>query len=350
MAYLSRREFTSSAVLLSAMAPTRLIAATAYSTVINGQTFQGTRPPGGIGDIGGTAITATSNTLVENCHFSNFGDGAVCLLDQAIDNFAMKDCDGDNLYCFINNLSWTAPTRNVPLTNFTFSRITGTNIERNMIRIGATSSHGLVQDVVGRGNGNCANYCAGFQTADNARDIAYKRCEAHNFAEARRSKTTYWNGDGFSDERTNSLIRYYGCLAAGCTDGGFDTKSAGVYMADCRSSGNKRNFRLWNTGSLIRCTSEEPVKLGGTGEAAHFSFFGGSGPVYIFDSPVVRASANNTAPVFLFMSTTKASIGIYNADIDAPGAPLIKVIGPEPSIHWYPDRSQQKIRVATLRA
>lgn len=239
------------------------------------------------------------------------------------------------------------------MSNFTIRRVQADKLKRNFMRILYGSKGGLIEDVIARGHERGASYSVGFALDDTVSDVLYRRCQAHGFAEYGQPASQYWEGDGFTDERGTRKIRYYSCVASTCADAGFDSKSAGVYMENCLAQRNKRNYRLWNSGYLRTCRSEDPVKLGGSGDTAHFSFFGSrdsaSGPVYVLDRPVVRAAAGNSAPVFLFMTTAKASISIYDADIDAPSAPLIKVVGPEPSIQWHPASSQQKINVARAR-
>src|SRR3546814_6810676 len=66
-------------------------------------------------------------------------------------------------------------------------------------------------------------------------------------------------------------------------------------MENCVSRANKRNYRLWGSGELHGCRSEDPRHYGGSGGAAHFSFHGHTG-TYILDRPVVRAAADNRAP------------------------------------------------------
>lgn len=342
----TRRWFiNATAAGLTAM-PSMLRAQTGSQTVIEGRTFRGTRPAGGTGPDGGTALAAKSDTLIRNCRFLDLGNGAIRVLHSNTQNFSIEDCEVNNMYRFIENWSWNHPNVPAPLHYFTLRRITARGLERNFLRIRYGSTRGVIEDVVAHGSGKCANYCVGFALDDEASDIVYRRVEAHGFSETQRAANRYWNGDGFSDERGNRLIRYHSCVATGCSDGGFDVKSAGVLLEDCRASANKRNFRLWNTGTLRSCRSENPVKNGGTGELAHFSFFGGSGANYVIERPVVRAPVGNTAPVLFFQTTAPATISIYDADIDAPSAPLIQVDGPAPVIKWFPDRSQQRIRVA----
>lgn len=344
---LTRRRFinATAAAGLTSM-PSMLRAQTGSQTVIEGRTFRGTRPAGGTGPDGGTAIAAKSNMLIRNCRFLDLGNGAVRLLGSNTLNFTIEDCEVSNMYRFIENWSWNHPNVPAPVNYFTLRRIVARGLERNFLRIRYGSTRGVIEDVVAHGSGKCANYCVGFALDDQANDIVYRRVEAHGFSETQRAANKYWNGDGFSDERGNRQIRYHSCVATGCSDGGFDVKSAGVLLEDCRASANKRNFRLWNTGTLKSCRSENPVKNGGTGELAHFSFFGGSGANYVIERPVVRAPVGNTAPVLFFQTTAPATISIYDADIDAPSAPLIQVDGPAPIINWFPDRSQQRIRVA----
>lgn len=348
MDLLTRRRFVAATAGALATAPGMVRSQISGQHQIIGQTFVGTRHPEGYGTGGGTAIIGQGDLLIRNCTFRDLGDGAV-LFQEPARNIVIEDCTIHNCYRFIKDWALTHPEPPAPLTNFTIRRVQADALIRNFMRILYGSGGGLIEDVVVRGNGHCNRNAVGFALDDQASDILYRRAEAHDFIEAKSEDDKYWQGDGFTDERGNRKIRYYNCAATNNSDSGFDTKSAGAYLENCLSKGNKRNFRLWNSGFLKYCRSEDPIKRGGEGNTAHFSFFGDTGPTYVLDRPVVRAAAGNAAPVFYFETTKPASIAIYDADIQAPDATLIVVNGPQPSIHWYPPPPQQKIVVKQNR-
>lgn len=298
------------------------------------------RAPGG----GGEGQRARSGLVIRGKKFADLGNGAV-LVDQPVDGLIVEDVEARNLYRFLENTAAKgAPP--APMSHFVLRRITARDLERGMTRIRHTSHDGLIEDVIAYGGTNGANYCVGFALDDEAHDIIYRRVQAHGFAESARPRDKYWNGDGFTDERGNRAIRYLDCVATDCSDGGFDLKSTDVLLAGCTARGNKRNYRLWGSGRLERCRSENPKWHGGVGGPAHFSFHGPQAR-YVIDRPVVRADPSNKAPVFLFDTKAPAVIEIHNADIDAPGAPLMIAGGQQiPKIKWVPERAAQKIRTA----
>lgn len=323
------------------------VARTQTLTIVDGKTFQGTRPPDGTGGTGGEGLRAKSNMIIRNCTFRDLGNGAV-RVSAPVDNLIIENCEGSNLYRFLEDYSSTS-TNPARLTNFAIRGVTGREIDRSMTRLKYDSHDGAIEDVTAYGSSTCDLFCVGFQLEDTVYGITYTRAQAHGFREASRPRTNYWNGDGFSDERGNHHIRYLSCVATECSDGGFDLKSANVFMENCTARLNKRNYRLWNSGELRQCTSEEPRHYGGTGGMAHFSFHGTVGR-YVIDQPVVRAPEGNSAPVFLVETDTPLQLEIRNATIDAPSAPLFAVNGPEPVVTWVPDRSGQNIRVLRERA
>lgn len=344
--HVSRREILAAAVALPFL-PHMVGAQTSFTTVISGRTFTGTRSFTGTGGEGGEGLRVKSNTQITNCSFQNLGNGAIRVA-APVDNLVVEDCSIEHVYRFLEDTS-SVSTNPAVLSNFALRRMVASNVDHGMTRIRYGSCNGQLEDLVAYGSADADLYCVGFQLDDQAHDITYLRCEAHGFRETGRAATSYWNGDGFSDERGNSAIRYLSCVATDCTDGGFDLKSANMYLQNCVARGNKRNYRLWSGGTLTGCRSEDPQWRGGTGGAAHFSFHG-EATQFVLDRPVVRASATNTAPVFLFETTTPVTIDIIGADIDAPAAPLIAVKGPEPTIRWAPAREQQLVRVARDRA
>lgn len=331
IAYLDRRTFISALAVASLAGCSRA----AKAATIDGRTFQG--------DGSGEGLRAQSDLIVKNSKFLNLGNGAI-RVNVATDGLVVEQVEGRDLYRFLEN---TASDRSTPasLTNFILRRISGDDIRRAMTRIRYESRDGLIEDVIARASDTTERYCTGFVLDDEAQAIIYRRCEAQGFAEQGRSSSDYWNGDGFSDERGNKAIQYLDCTATGSTDGGFDLKSTDVQLTNCVAKDNKRNFRLWGTGALENCRSEDPRSRGGAGRPGHFSFHGGSAK-YVIDRPIVRAAADNDTPVFLFDNDAPANVEIRNADIDAAGAPLVLVENSEPNITWVPPREEQNIRTA----
>lgn len=312
--------------------------------VVRGRTFRGTRGDS-IGLVGGEAIRATNNLIVQNCRFLDFGNGAIRVA-APVRNLVVEGCRAHNMYRFLEDTAEDVP--DASLRNFVIRSIEASHLERGFLRLRYQSSGGLIEDVtaVCKESGG-ARYCVGFALDDQASGITYRRVSARGFREVTREPGSYWNGDGFTDERGNSAIRYLNCAASDCTDGGFDLKSSGVLLANCVARSNKRNFRLWNSGSLHDCESHDPLWRGGSGGKAHFSFHGDVG-TYVLQRPKVRAQPGNEAPVLLFATTRPAEVLIVDADIDALSAPLIRVEGgPAPNIRFMPPRENQRIRTAS---
>ena len=312
--------------------------------LISDRTFAGDRGDG-TGNAGGEALRASDNMQIRNCRFEGFGNGAVRVA-QPVRGLSIEDCEAVNMYRFLED-TVSGDLSDASLSVFVVRRVKAEQLERGFLRIRYGSAGGLIEDVTARCKPTGgALYCVGFALDDEAHDITYRRVQAHDFREVTRSSGSYWNGDGFTDERGNSAISYIECMATNCTDGGFDLKSSDVRMANCLARGNKRNFRLWSSGTLTDCESHEPIWRGGSGGKSHFSFHGDVGR-YEIHRPKVRAPDGNTAPVFMFSTNAPATVVIYDADIDAPSAPLIKVEGgPQPNIQFVPPRSQQRIRTA----
>jgi hypothetical protein len=311
---------------------------------IRGQTFRGDRG-NGIGGAGGEGLRAQGGMRIQNCRFFDLGNGAIRIADP-VTGLIVEGCQASNMYRFLEDAA-EAGQADASLRDFVIRRVNASRLERGFSHLRYQSSRGLIEDVTAlcKDTGG-ARYCVGFQLDDSASDITYRRCVAQDFREVTREASSYWNGDGFSDERGNRQIRYLDCRATGCTDGGFDLKSTDVVLINCVARGNKRNFRLWSSGLLQGCESHEPIWRGGSGGKAHFSFHGDVG-TYMLRQPKVTAPPGNTAPVLYFATNAPARVVIVDADIDAPSAPLIQVEGgPQPDIRFIPPRQNQRIRTA----
>ncbi|KRA84451.1 hypothetical protein [Altererythrobacter sp. Root672] len=348
---LTRRNLLAIAAVSSAVLTARQwggyssASAATIANLIQGKTFSGTRGSAS-GSAGGEGIRiAADGTGIVDGVFQNLATAV--RIPKPISQLTIENGKADNLYRFLDT-TVASGVADASLSDFVIRNVQAGKLEHGFSRLRYQSARGVIEDVIAtcRDSGGDA-YCVGFALDDQARDITYQRAAAHGFRESGSAAGSYWNGDGFTDERGNSMIRYLDCLATGCTDGGFDLKSAAVLLERCKSEGNKRNFRLWNSGELHDCESIEPVSRGGSGRTAHFSFHGDVG-AYRIVRPKVRAREGNTAPVFLFNTNTVARLTIEGADIEAPSAALITVEnGPAPVVEFVPARNRQHIVTAS---
>src|SRR5205807_7914744 len=83
------------------------------------------------------------------------------------------------------------------------------------------------------------------------------------------SHSKYWNGDGFATEAGVYDVLIENTYAADNTDAGYDIKSASTTLLNAVSEENKRNFRLWNTDTILQnAVSIDPHYQGGKGGPA----------------------------------------------------------------------------------
>ncbi|MEM7568822.1 MAG: hypothetical protein AAF337_03405, partial [Pseudomonadota bacterium] len=277
---------------LIALAPVRAYAA---PRAIEGERFEGSRPDGALGGEGGEGLRLASGQTIRTSSFARFGNGAV-RVNKPVDGIRIEDCTADGLYRFLENTASKA-VGDASMIDFVIKGITARNLVRGFSRVRYASRDGLFEDIIAMAAARSLDFACGFALSDTASNITYRRCEARGFRAAPRDEAGYWNSDGFSDERGNHAIAYIDCIAQGCSDSGFDTKSQDVTLSGCTASDNKRNFRLWNTGTLSACRSENPVRYGGTGGPAHLAFTGDA-PRYTLRDIVISARPDNPAPVF----------------------------------------------------
>lgn len=97
----------------------------------------------------------------------------------------------------------------------------------------------------------------------NAR-LRFEQCIARNHLMPLQ-KNSYKNGDGFVIEETCEEVSFTDCRAFRNQDGGFDLKPH-ITLENCIAIGNRRNFRLWTTGTLENCfTGWAPTGLWSNG-------------------------------------------------------------------------------------
>jgi hypothetical protein len=186
---------------------------------------------------------------------SNIGNGFV-ILGADISGLILEDMDAVNLNRFLD-------TNNGALSNAIIRRCTGFGYEKGFIRLQGNSHDVLIEDIGGDSDENDDEpFCIGIALGGTAHDITIRRVSSINIV-SNVGPTTYWNGDGFTQENGNYNIFYDTCYAAYCSDGGFDLKNISRLL-NCNAVGCKRNYRFW-TGHFIatNCRSENPISKGG---------------------------------------------------------------------------------------
>jgi hypothetical protein len=82
--------------------------------------------------------------------------------------------------------------------------------------------------------------------------FVFEDCVARNNLKHNQTPR-YKNGDGFVVEGNTTGVIFLRCRSLRNQDGGFDLKVRDVRLTDCIAIGNKRDFRIWTTGTLTNC-------------------------------------------------------------------------------------------------
>ncbi len=82
--------------------------------------------------------------------------------------------------------------------------------------------------------------------------LRFEDCVARNNMKPNQ-KERYTNGDGFVVEANTQDVTFLRCRALRNQDGGFDLKVPEVRLIDCVAIGHRRDFRIWNGGTLVNC-------------------------------------------------------------------------------------------------
>lgn len=265
--------------------------------------------------------TAAYITL-SRLNFVAWGNGVLQLNASGASNIGMLDCTGSNLYrCIETNASVSA-------SRITVKRFTGVGFERSFSRFRGDTHDCYVQGVNVDGGGHIDDlFQVGFSLEDTAHFVIYSGCTASNW---RYSPLTdpalYWNGDGFSTERTNYGVACFSCTANGCTDGGFDFKSTETYLFDPVSFDNKNNYRLWGDAICVRPISRDPFKRGGSGVQCHFD-------IAQFNTPnlrIIGAICSDTDPTTKMYYVETGSALLYSAIAGSMAGDFVQYDGVSP--------------------
>ena len=173
------------------------------------------------------------------------------------------------------------------------------------------------------------------------RDFLFDQCVAsNNMMPLQKGK--YKNGDGFVVEGNAQRVRFHHCRAIRNQDAGYDLKVEEVKLIGCVAVNNKRNFRIWSTGTLLNCFAGGGVLglwcNGGPVLAQRCTFFGSSSAAVQTDD---RAKLPVTLRDCIISHTQQAFRKTARGPIDSEGTIISSPTGPdkdpqfnEPTEHW----------------
>jgi hypothetical protein len=136
---------------------------------------------------------------------------------------------------------------------------------RSVFHILGDSHDILIDNCFGDSEYQSGEFAVGVALKDTAHNITHTNCTMMRCIDTNAS---YWNGDGFCNERGNYNITYEDCVSRGNADGGYDCKSTNTTFTTCIAVDNCRNWRLWGTATLNGCIGLDPHKRGGTSSQA----------------------------------------------------------------------------------
>ncbi|HEU4961534.1 MAG TPA: hypothetical protein VFT56_14155 [Sphingomonas sp.] len=160
---------------------------------------------------------------------------------------------------------------------------------------------------------------AGIEIQGTAHDILIERTVARDFQMMPEGQK-YLNGDGFSSERGAYRITFRRDEAYDNSDGGFDLKSKQTRLDNTISARNKRNYRLWGTGTAGTIVSKTPRK-------AH---------IWLADTAnwrIAHLVVKSSTPVPIVDSDGRhATLRVDSCDLDVPRGTKLAIGGG--SISW----------------
>lgn len=186
-----------------------------------------------------------------------------------VENVIVQDCSGYNLRRFQDHSTAGSGGAHA-LNNIIFRRISTVGNSKACYRfrgfdLANAATNILLEDIDANGGWQDRDaWGNGIQFDDYAHDCTVNRMTAYNMCDTTAS---YWNGDGFTGERTNYKITLNDCISHGNTDGGFDFKSQNVVFNNCESYDCRRGWRMWGYDWVANnCYSHDAfVRQGGGG-------------------------------------------------------------------------------------
>jgi hypothetical protein len=277
------------------------------------------------GDPGGEVFRlgrGADHVRLQNLSFRN--EGLAVRVTGDLRDLTIENVDAHNVRRFFDTQA-SGKGATASVDGLVLRQVEIAGYSKAAIRLRNDTRKVLIEDVVGDSQGQDGDkFAMGVHLTDTVHDVTLRRVTMKN---SRDSTGGYWNGDGFASERGTYDIRFEDTLAAGNSDGGYDLKTRNVTMTRAVAEDNKRNFRLWQGGTLTDVVSRDPVKRGGVGGAAHFWFGGGGGPDerYVLRRPTI--TGKEAAAAFAFES--KAPVSLEVDDPKASAETLKRISAPE---------------------
>lgn len=224
-------------------------------------------------------LNGANHLHFSDINFKNIGNGAF-RLGGDLTGITLEDMNANNVRRFVENyVSGGASTASI--TDLTVRDINIAGFSKGAIRLQYNSNNILIEDVFGDSQHQDGdNFAMGVQLQSTVHNVTHRRVTMNN-AVQRKDDSLYWNADGFVTDWGTYNITYEDTFASGNTDGGYDLKSKDTLLIRAAAAGNKRNFRIWRTATMIDVASDDPIRQGGIGTAAHIHVLGNEGALSV---------------------------------------------------------------------
>ena len=216
-------------------------------------------------------LSGANNLVFEDLSIKNVGNGAF-RVGADISNLTIRDVNATNVSRFLEDYV-SGTNTSATIDGLTVQNVNVTGYSKGAIRLQYDTRNVVIQNVVGDSQHQDGGlFVTGVALGGTAHDVLLSHVEMKNNY-GNGGATEYWNGDGFSTERTVYNVRFEDTVASGNTDAGYDLKSSNTVLVRAVSEGNNRNYRFWGQQiSLEDSVSIDPTHSGGNGTTEHVWF------------------------------------------------------------------------------
>lgn len=268
-------------------------------------------PSGEPGPVVFRLAAGADHLVFANLRFENAGNGCFRVV-AAISNLTITSMTAGNVRRFFEN-GTSGEGRDATVNGLTISDVRVDGFSKGVIRLGHETHDVLIADVSGDSRHQDEdNFAIGVHLTDRVHDVRMERVAMSN---ARDTLHDYWNGDGFATEEGVERVHLIDTEASGNTDAGYDLKSSDTLLERAVAVDNKRNFRLWGTGVLLRdCVARDPELRGGTGAQTQVQVLDRATVV------IVGCSFSDDDPsTVVFEIAENSSVAVVDTEVDHRG-------------------------------
>jgi hypothetical protein len=251
-------------------------------------------------------MSDANNLSFENLSFKDVANAFRVGAD--ISNLSISHASAQNVAHFLEDYA-SGSNKTATISGLVVNDVTVSGYSKSVVRLQYDTHDVAIRDTIGDSKGIDGGFAVGVHLHGTVHGVLLSHVTMQNNV---YTGTDYWNGDGFATEADVYNVRFDHTVASGNADAGYDIKSASTVLDGVIAEGNNRNFRFWNTDTVVtNSTGIDPHHRGGTASEAQ---------IHLADNAIVTVidssfTGSNAGTAVFNLDQSHATLTLENVSV-----------------------------------